>query len=258
MTDRQVSMVTGASQGIGRAIALRLGADGAGVVLVARNSDNLERVAAEVAALGGRAAVVQGDVTSPADMARGVSTAFDTFGRLDAVVANSGVGGPSGVLWELELSDWHDTFEVNVHGVFLTIRAALPRLIEQGSGSVVVVGSISGKRPLYGRSAYTTTKAALIGLVRTLALEAGQHGIRVNLVSPGFVAGPRLDWVIDAQAQARGITSGDVKATFESESALGRLTQPEDVAAVVSYLTSDEAAAITGADINVNSGVVMY
>jgi NAD(P)-dependent dehydrogenase (short-subunit alcohol dehydrogenase family) len=131
-------------------------------------------------------------------------------------------------------------------------------MIEQGSGAVTVVGSISGKRPLYGRSAYTTTKAALIGMVRTLAQEAGPHGIRVNLVSPGFVAGPRLDWVISAQAAARGLTPEEIRASFEAESALGRLTRPEDVADTVHFLSSPEAGAITGADINVNSGVVMY
>jgi NAD(P)-dependent dehydrogenase (short-subunit alcohol dehydrogenase family) len=131
-------------------------------------------------------------------------------------------------------------------------------MIEQGSGSIVIIGSISGKRPLFGRSAYTTTKTALIGLTRTLAVEAGERGIRVNLISPGFVDGPRIEWVMQAQSEARGIDVEEVRREFERESPMGRLTDPADVARTVAFLTSDAAAGITGADINVNSGVVMY
>jgi NAD(P)-dependent dehydrogenase (short-subunit alcohol dehydrogenase family) len=123
---------------------------------------------------------------------------------------------------------------------------------------VVVVGSISGKRPLFGRSAYTSTKTALIGLTRTLAVEAGPHGIRVNLVSPGFVSGPRIEWVMRAQSDARGMDVDEIRKEFEDQSPLGRLTDPSDVATTVAFLTSKGAAGITGADINVNSGVVMY
>ena len=147
---------------------------------------------------------------------------------------------------------------MNVFGVFAVTSTVLPVMIGQGSGSVVIVGSISGKRPLFGRSAYTSTKTALIGLTRTLAIEAGPHGIRVNLVSPGFVAGPRIEWVMRAQAEARGIDVDEVRAEFEGESPLARLTDPTDVARTVAFLTSESSAGITGADLNVNSGVVMY
>jgi NAD(P)-dependent dehydrogenase (short-subunit alcohol dehydrogenase family) len=145
-----------------------------------------------------------------------------------------------------------------VFGVFAVSRAVIPVMIDRGSGSILIIGSISGKRPLYGRSSYTTTKTALIGLTRTLAVEAGEHGIRVNLISPGFVSGPRIEWVMKAQAEARGIDVEQVRREFEEESPLGRLTDPVDVARTVIFLTSPAAAGITGADINVNSGVVMY
>jgi NAD(P)-dependent dehydrogenase (short-subunit alcohol dehydrogenase family) len=180
------------------------------------------------------------------------------LGRIDSLVNNSGVAGPSGKLWEVDPQEWRDTFEVNVLGVFATSRAVMPVMIGQGSGSIVIIGSISGKRPLYGRSAYTATKTALIGLTRTLALEAGEHGIRVNLISPGFVAGPRIEWVMQAQSEARGIAPAEVRREFERESPMGRLTDPADVARTVAFLTSEAAAGITGADVNVNSGVVMY
>jgi len=183
---------------------------------------------------------------------------LDRYGRVDVLVNNSGVAGPSGRLWELDPQEWLETFAVNVYGVFLVSRALLPVMIEQTSGSVINIGSISGKRPLYGRSAYTSTKLALVGLTRTLALEAGPSGVRVNLISPGFVAGPRLDWVIAAQARARGVSEEDVRAGFAAEAALNRLTEARDVADAAVFLASDQARAITGVDLNVNSGVVMY
>jgi NAD(P)-dependent dehydrogenase (short-subunit alcohol dehydrogenase family) len=258
MPSRRVTIITGASQGIGRVIARTFAAEGDAVVLAARNAANLDRVAGEVEQAGGVPLVVETDVTDLASVESMAAQATAEFGGIDVVVANSGIGGPSGRLWELDPAEWDATFAVNVKGVFLTARATIPTMIERGKGSIIVIGSISGKRPLFGRSAYTSTKAALVGLTRTLALEVGSHGIRVNLISPGFVAGPRLDWVIRAQAEARGIDPGAVRAEFESQSPLGRLTEPQDVANTAVYLASDQSAGLTGADLNVNAGVVMY
>lgn len=258
MNDRRVVIVTGASQGIGRAIAVAFGDQGDVVVLAARGRDGLDETAQRVATVGGEPLVVETDVTDPASVSRMVQTVTDAYGRIDVLVNNSGVGGPSGRFWEVEPEQWRSTFEVNVFGVFLVSRAVLPVMVEQHRGSVIVIGSISGKRPLFGRSSYTTSKAALVGLVRTAATEAGPEGVRFNLISPGFVAGPRLDWVIEAQAKARSTTLDAVRAEFEDESPMSRLTQAGDVARAVLFLASDEAAGITGADLNVNSGVVMY
>jgi NAD(P)-dependent dehydrogenase (short-subunit alcohol dehydrogenase family) len=258
MSERQVTVVTGASQGIGREIALAFAARGDVVVLAARNVEGLTSTAGAVADAGGEPMVVETDVTSSSSVESMVGAVLDKHPGIDVLVNNSGVGGPSGTLWEVDPDAWRSTFEVNVFGVFLATRAVLPVMIGQRSGSVIVIGSISGKRPLFGRSAYTSTKTALIGLTRTLAVEAGSYGVRVNLISPGFVAGPRLDWVMEAQATARGIDLEAVRREFEAESALGRLTEPEDVARAAVFLASDAARAITGADLNVNSGVVMY
>ncbi len=254
----RVVLITGASQGIGRVIATTFAALGDTVVLAARNEQKLEEVADEIGELGGQSLAVPTDVTSTYSIERTVARTIESLGRIDVVIANSGIGGPSGVLWELDPDEWDQTFDVNVKGAFLTLRATIPTMIDRGSGSVVVIGSISGKRPLYGRTAYTSTKSALVGLVRTLAHETGQYGIRVNLISPGFVAGPRLDWVMAAQAEARGIDVGEVRREFESESPLGRLTTARDIADAATYLVSDRSQALTGADLNVNSGVVMY
>ena len=258
MPEGPVSIVTGASQGIGQVIAQELAARGDTVVLAARNLDGLKETASVIEQAGGRHLVVETDVTDRMSIAQMVTVVTRDLGRIDNLVNNSGIGGPSGRLWEIDADEWESTFRVNVFGLVDVTRAVIPVMIGQGSGSIVIIGSISGKRPLFGRSAYTTTKTALIGLTRTLAVEAGEHGIRVNLISPGFVAGPRIEWVMRAQSEARGIGVEEVRREFENESPLGRLTDPVDVARAVAFLTSDAAAGITGADINVNSGVVMY
>lgn len=258
MGTERVAVVTGASQGIGRTISVAFGREGGTVVLAARNRGGLEETAALVEDAGGSAVVHETDVSDEDSVDGLASMVSERFGAADVLVNNSGIAGPSGRLWEQDLAGWRETFAVNVEGVFLVTRALLPPMLERGRGSVVIIGSISGKRPLFGRSPYTTSKMALVGLTRTLALEAGEHGIRVNLVSPGFVAGPRIDWVIDAQADARGVAPSVVRAEFEDEAALHRLTEAEDVADATVFLASDAARGITGADINVNSGAVMY
>lgn len=258
MTRPRVTLITGASQGIGREIALAFARNGDSLALAARNRDNLEATAEAAGELGARAIVLPTDVTRSQDVEAAAAAAVEEYGRIDVLINNSGVGGPSGPLWELSLEDWRATFAVNVEGVFLVSRAVIPHMIQSGGGSIVNIGSITGKRPLWGRTPYATTKTALIGLTRTLALEAGAHGIRVNLISPGFVAGPRLDWVIEAQAQGRGMSTDAVRAELEGLAALRRLTEPGDVARVAVFLASDDAATITGADINANSGVVMH
>lgn len=258
MTTPRVTLVTGASQGIGRELALAFASTGDSLVLAARNPRNLEETAAAAAALGVEVLVVPTDITDPDQVSALGRATRDRFGAVDVLVNNSGIGGPSGPMWELDLEEWRQTFAVNVEGVFLVSQEFLPSMIEQGSGSVIIIGSITGKRPLWGRTPYASTKAALIGLTRTLALEAGEHGVRVNLISPGFVAGPRLDWVIESQAAGRGISFDEVRGEMEGESPLRRLTQPEDIAKAALFLASEEASGLTGADLNVNSGAVMY
>jgi len=255
MSDRQVTIVTGASQGIGRVIAVEFAKRGDVVVLAARNLDRLKETSSMVEAAGGQPMVVETDVTSETSVGEMVEAVTSEHSGIGVLVNNSGVGGPSGKLWEVDPKEWRSTFEVNVFGVFLATRAVMPVMIREQTGSVIIIGSVSGKRPLLGRSAYTSTKTALIGLTRTLAVEAGPHGIRVNLISPGFVAGPRIEWVMKAQAEARGIDVDDVRGEFESKAALGRLTEPVDVARTAVFLTSEGAYGITGADIDVNSGV---
>jgi len=174
------------------------------------------------------------------------------------VVANAGVAGPTAPLQEIALADWRECVATDLDGVFLTFRAFVPDLIDAGAGSLIAMSSMTGKRPLHGRTPYAAAKMGLIGLVRSLALELGPHSIRVNAVCPGAVAGTRIDDVIRRQAAAMGISEEQALAAFTEASPLGRLVEAGEVAAACAYLASDAAASITGEDLNVTAGVVMY
>ncbi len=253
-----VSVVTGAGTGIGREISMRMSADGADVVLAGRSTGPMEEVADQVRALGRRALVVQLDLRDAASIEAAAQKTEAEFGRVDVLVNNSGVGGVSKPLWEIDAEEWEDTFRVNVTGTFLCCKAFLPGMIARRSGSVVVIGSVTGKRPMVNRTPYAASKTALIGMVRTLAWELGPFNVRINLLSPGGVEGERIKWVLEQQAQAKGISVEDAREEFASGSPLKRLVSPGDVADAAIYLASPRAASITGDDINVSAGMAMY
>jgi NAD(P)-dependent dehydrogenase (short-subunit alcohol dehydrogenase family) len=254
-----VAVVTGANRGIGRAIAVAFAAAGYAVLASARDPGSLADTVAEAekvrAQAGGPVVPAAADVTDEASMAALAATARE-LGPVQAVVANAGVAGPTAPLHEITLAQWRDTIATDLDGVFLTFRAFVPGLIAQGSGSLTAIASMTGKRPLHGRTPYAAAKMGVIGLVRTLATELGPHGVRVNAISPGYVAGPRMDMVVRKQAEVRGIPEEQVRAEVSSGSPLGRMVQADDVAAACVYLAS--APAITGEDLNVTAGVVMY
>ncbi|GAA2552519.1 SDR family NAD(P)-dependent oxidoreductase [Pseudonocardia hydrocarbonoxydans] len=256
MTGR-VAVVTGANRGIGRAIAVALGAAGFAVAATARDPTTLKETVEDVEAGGGTALALACDVRDESSVAA-MAAAASGLGPVHTVVANAGVAGPTAPLHEIALADWRDCLATDLDGVFLTFRAFVPALIEAGEGSLVAVSSMTGKRPLHGRTPYAAAKMGVIGLVRTLALELGPHGIRVNSVCPGAVAGPRIDDVIARQAAARGISEAEALAAFTGASPLGRLVEAGEVAAACAYLASDAAASITGEDLNVTAGVVMF
>lgn len=253
-----VAVVTGGGRGIGRAIALSFADHGADVVVAARSTDELENVASEVRERGREALVVTTDIGEEESVGHLAERALAVFGRIDVLVANSGIGGPSAPIWEIEPQDWRQTFEVNVTGTYLCCRAVLPSMIERRSGSIVIIGSMTGKRPLVNRSPYAASKMALVGLTRTMAADVGPHGIRVNLISPGPVQGHRLDWVIQKKAEAREISYDEALRDLEGDSPLGRLVVPREIAHAAVFLASSQASSITGIDLNVTSGMVMY
>lgn len=255
--DTRVAVVTGAGRGVGRAVAQRLADDGLRVVLAGRSVDELGSTRDAIASAGGVSSVVATDVRDPDDVARLASRALDEFGRIDVLCANSGVAGPTRALVDIDYQEWLDTFAVNVGGVFLCCRAVIPAMAAQGSGSIVVIGSVTGRRPLPRRTPYAASKTALIGLVRTLAVEVGSSGIRVNLVSPGPVSGERLDRVIAAQAAALGTSTEEVAAGMLAGQALPRFVEAGEIADTVAYLAGRRASAITGQDVLVSCGGLM-
>lgn len=250
--------MTGAGRGIGREIALGLAREGAALVLASRTEGALLETRAAIEAIGGAAIVVPADISQPASVQNLADRTLDYFGHVDVLVNNSGIGGPSAPLWEIDPTDWEATFAVNVTGTYLCCRAFLPAMIKRTSGSVIIIGSMTGKRPLWGRTPYAASKMALVGLARTLALEAGPYGVRVNVISPGAIEGERIEWVIRKQAEGRGISADEVRQELASGSPLKRLVPPADVAAAAVFLASSRASSVTGEDLNISAGLVMY
>jgi NAD(P)-dependent dehydrogenase (short-subunit alcohol dehydrogenase family) len=254
----RVAVVTGANRGIGRAIATALAADGFAVAATARDPATLEGTLADVEAFGGSAAAFGCDVRDEASVQALARAVLDRWGRVHTVVANAGTAGPTAPVHEIGLTEWRDCLAADLDGVFLTFRAFVPALLEAGAGSLVAISSMTGKRPLLHRTPYAAAKMGVIGLVRTLALELGPAGIRVNALCPGAVAGPRIDDVIRRQAAAQGIPEAEARAAFAAASPLGRLVEADEVARACVFLASDAASSITGEDLNVSAGVVMY
>ena len=256
--DGRTAIVTGASRGLGRRIALDFAAAGANVVLTARDTDALSRVAAEVAQAGAKPIVAQADVTRADECDRLVSVALEAFGRLDILVNNAGIAGPTKMVVDLEPSEWEEVLRTNLTAPYLCIRAAAKPMMHAKSGAVVNIGSAVGKRPLARRAPYAASKMGLIGLTRTLALELGPYGIRINTINPGPIAGPRMDSVIRAMAKAQNVPENRVREFFTNDSPLAVMMQDTDISSMVLYLASDLARHMTGQDINVTAGRMMY
>lgn len=256
--ENKIAVITGGGRGIGRAIALAYAKEGANLVLASRSQEALEETRAMVEDLGRKALVVSTDIRREDSVRNLAEQALQYFGRVDILVNNSGIAGPTTPLWNINLEDWEDTFAVNVTGAYLCCRAFLPGMIEQRSGSIIIISSMTGKRPLYGRTPYAASKMALVGIARTLAWEVGEYGIRVNAISPGAVEGERIKQVVRNQAAVLGISEEEALRQFTSNSPLGRLVPPGDIAASAVFLASDKAASITGEDMNVSAGTVMY
>jgi NAD(P)-dependent dehydrogenase (short-subunit alcohol dehydrogenase family) len=254
----KIAVVTGGGRGIGRAIALAYAREGADLVLASRSREALEETRAMVEALGRKALVVPTDIRQEESVRKLAERAVNIFGPIDILVNNSGIGGPTATLWEIAPAEWEETFAVNVTGTYLCCRAFLPGMIERRSGCIVILSSMTGKRPLYGRTPYAASKLALVGLARTLAWEVGPYGIRVNTIAPGPVEGERIEGVIRKQAEARGISVEEARRQFTGSSPLGRLIPASDVADAAVFLASDKASSITGEDLNVSAGMTMY
>lgn len=252
------AVVTGGGSGLGREIAEQLLTVGYHVVIAGRDGHALAETAAALDPSGQRVLPVTCDTRDEQAVAYLADTALGRFGRIDVLVNNTGIAGPTAPLWETDPTDWWATLQTNVYGTFLCCRAMLPAMVAQRAGSIVTIGSMTGKRPLFGRTSYAASKTALIGLTRTLAAETGPFGIRVNLISPGPLDGERIRQVFAAQARSRGVTADQAQAEMVANSPLGRLVPQGDVAAAVLFLAGPQSASITGEDLNVSAGIVTY
>jgi NAD(P)-dependent dehydrogenase (short-subunit alcohol dehydrogenase family) len=254
--DGKTAIVTGGARGIGRAIALRLAAEGAAVLVA--DLDDAGAVAAEI---GERARATRVDVTKAADAARMVDEGAAAFGRVDVLVNNAGIGAVAPLL-DTDEQTWDALMAVNAKSVLLCSQAAARQMIRQGGGGRIVnnasgAGKIAPGRDLY-LGAYAASKHAVVGLTKQLGLELAEHGILVNCVCAGIVDTPMWDLIDRDMTQLLGEPVGSVKARAVASVPVGRIQRPEDVAAFVAFLCSDDADYVTAQALNVCGGILPY
>jgi len=242
----RVAIVTGGGRGIGRAIALRLAREGAAVAVnFSRSREAAEAVAAEILASGGRALAIQADVSRMADVSAMVAAVVERFSRIDVLVCNAGITRDK-LLLRMTEEDWDTVLDTNLKSAFLCARAVAPGMVKQRSGVIVNIGSVVGKAGGAGQANYSASKAGLVGLTKSLAKELGSRNIRVNAVAPGFV-----------ESEMTGVLKPEYRDAILKQIPLGRFGTGEDVAGVVAFLCSEDAAYVQGEIISMDGGLFM-
>jgi 3-oxoacyl-[acyl-carrier protein] reductase len=241
----KVALVTGASQGIGRATALALSRAGARVAVAARNAEKLAAIETEIASAGAEALAIPMDVADAEQVKAGFKRAIERFGRLDILVNNAAVTR-DGLAVRMKPEDWDAVLRTNLTGAYICAQQALGVMLRQRSGRIINVSSVVAETGNAGQANYVAAKAGLIGLTRALAVEVASRSITVNAVAPGFIVSPMTDPLPDA-----------VKQQLLARIPLGRMGMDAEIAAAIVFLASDEAAYITGAVLDVNGGLRM-
>ena len=241
----RVAFVTGASQGIGRACALKLATTGAALALAARNLEKLTELVQEISATGGNATAFPLDVTDEEQIKSTIKAAIAHFGKIDILVNNAGITRDQLVL-RMKRADWDAVLQTNLTSAYLCIQQVMGSMLKQRWGRIVNITSIFGQMGQAGQANYSASKAGLIGLTMAIAREVGSRNITCNAVAPGFIE--------TAMTAALG---DEFKENAVKQIPLGRIGMPEDVASAVAFLASDEASYITGHVLNVNGGMLM-
>tara|TARA_B100000749_G_scaffold113733_1_gene86953 strand:- start:3495 stop:4253 length:759 start_codon:yes stop_codon:yes gene_type:complete len=244
LTDK-VAIVTGASRGIGEAIAKQLSSCGAKIILIARNSDQLVAVKETIISNGGIAESIAGDVSNLNSISEIVTNTIDKWGRIDILVNNAGIARDN-IIMRMKEDDWDSVMNINLKGCFNGIKSVARPMIKNKAGRIINITSVIGQIGNAGQSNYAASKAGIMGLTKSMAKELGSRNITVNAVAPGYITTDMTNELND-----------EVKDQLESSIPLGRLGTPDDVANLVCFLASDEAGYITGQTFNVDGGMVM-
>lgn len=242
----RVAIITGAGLGIGKAIALRFAREGADVVVIGRTLDKIQETAKEAEQVGVGSLAVKADISVSADVARMVKATVDRFGRIDILVNNAGVIARKSLLETTE-EEWDEMMAVNLKGVFLCCKEVVPVMIKQGKGKIINIAAVTGQIGIRYRGAYGASKAGVINLTATMALELAPHNINVNAISPGW---------IETHLVTPLTASPEMAETIRKSIPSGRVGQPEDVASTAVFLASDESDYIQGSVIVVDGGLL--
>jgi len=241
----RVAFVTGASQGIGRACALKLATEGAVVAIAARNQEKLNELVNEITAGGGKAAAFALDVTDEEQIKTAIKAAIAQFGKVDILINNAGITRDQLVM-RLKRADWDAVLQTNLTSAYLCIQQVTSSMLKQRWGRIINIASVFGQMGQAGQANYSASKAGLIGLTMAVARELGSRNITCNAVAPGFIETPMTE-----------VLSDEFKQNAAKQIPLGRVGSPADVANAVAFLASDEASYITGHVLSVNGGMLM-
>lgn len=252
----RAAIVTGASRGLGRAVARSLAGEGCRVVVNARSEDRLREAAADIEeATGTRVVPVAGDVRDEATARRLVETATGELGRLDVLVTNAG-GPPSGGFADMEPADYEEALELNLLSAVRLVHAAVPVMKEAGWGRIVAITSVSVKQPIPGLLLSNVARPGVVGFIKSIAAELAPHGILCNCVAPGYMATERVEELLRDRAEASGRSVEEIREEQAAAVPIGRIGDPAELGDVVAFLASERAAYLTGLTLQVDGGYV--